>query len=465
MPTCTDRLLRSRPDSRRKTGHQRPRVTALILVAWVAVFAFVPPEGAGGADPVRRPNVVLILMDDMGYADVGCYGSRTIRTPHIDRLASQGVRMTQFYSNGPVCTPTRAALMTGRWQQRVGLEWAIYPGQKEPGLPARETSLARMLKNAGYATALCGKWHLGYKPEFGPNAHGFDEFYGLLSGNVDHYSHKEVNDELDWYEDTRPVEAAGYSTDLITARAVDFIDRKAKEPFFLYLAYNAVHWPFQAPGRPGDVRNKKTWLDGTRQDYVAMMEAVDAGISRVLAALDRHGVGDNTLVIFTDDNGGERHSDNGPFFQRKATLWEGGIRVPCILRFPGRLPAGKRSDQPAITMDLTATVLAACGAAPPEGRTLDGINLLPLLTGKSPPVERTFFWRIDRKERVQQAVRRGDWKLLRDGTAERLFDLASDMGERKDLSREHPEKVAQLRKLLAGWEAELAKHKPAFVVK
>ena len=438
----------------------------LSVLCVLALLPGLAPAAAGEpAQKPCRPNVVIVLIDDMGWADLGCYGSKDIHTPHIDQVAKQGVRLTDFYSNGPVCTPTRAALMTGRWQQRVGLEWAIYPGQKEPGLPASETSLARMLKDAGYSTGLFGKWHLGYKNEFAPNAHGFDEFFGLLSGNVDHYSHKERNGELDWYEDTKPVEVAGYSTDLITGRAVTFIDKHAKEPFFLYMAYNAVHWPFQPPGKPADVRKPETWVEGTRKDYAAMVEAVDTGVDKILTALDKHGLTKDTLVIVTNDNGGERLSDNGPFFHHKATVWEGGIRVPCVLRWPGRLPAGKVSDQAAITMDLTASALAACGVAPPKGRVLDGIDLLPILSGKAPAAERALFWRIERKDRQQKAVRKGAWKYVRDGAIELLFDLAKDPGERKDLSYQHPDRVTELKRLLAGWEAEMAKSKPAFSVK
>lgn len=415
--------------------------------------------------PPKRPNVVLILVDDMGYGDLSCYGCRDIKTTHIDKLAAGGVRLTDFYSNGPVCTPTRAALMTGRWQQRVGLEWAISPGMKEPGLPAKETSLARMLKDAGYGTGMFGKWHLGYKPEFGPNAHGFDEFSGLLSGNVDHYSHKENNGEHDWYENEKNTEVKGYSTDLITARAVDFIKRKGKDPFFLYVPYNSVHWPFQPPDKPDDVREKATWHNGTRKDYAAMLQRIDDGVGQITRALEDARVADNTLVIFTDDNGGERLSDNGPLFHHKATLWEGGIRVPCILRWPGTIPAGAVSNQPAITMDLTATILAACEVKPPEGRALDGVNLLPVLTGKADMPVRAFFWRIDRADRKQKAVRMGNWKYVRDGAIEMLFDLSRDVGERKDLGYQNPEKLADLRKLLADWEAEMAREKPAFQVK
>lgn len=413
----------------------------------------------------RTPNVVIVLVDDMGWADLSCYGSKDIRTPHVDKCAGQGVRLTHFYSNGPVCTPTRAALMTGRWQQRVGLEWAIYPGQREPGLPSEETSLARMLKDAGYVTGIFGKWHLGYRKEFGPNAHGFDEFFGLLSGNVDHYSHRERTGELDWYENTKPIEVSGYSTDLVTDRAVAFIDKNAEKPFFLYAAYNAVHWPFQPPGRSKAVRTEKSWFDGTRQDYAAMVEAVDAGVGKILAALDKHGLADDTLVIITNDNGGERLSDNGPFFHHKATLWEGGIRVPCILRWPGKLPAGKVSEQPAITMDLTASALAACQVSPPKGRLLDGIDIVPILVEKAPVQERTFCWRIERKDRQQKAVRKGNWKYVRDGNIDLLFDLQLDPGERKSLAYQQPEILAQLKRSLVEWEVEMARAKPAFIVK
>jgi arylsulfatase A-like enzyme len=435
----------------------RTLLTCLALLAPVTAFA-------ADAKRAKRPNVVLILTDDMGYADLACYGSKDIRTPHCDRLAREGTRLTDFYSNAPVCTPTRAALMTGRWQQRVGLEWAIYPGQKEPGLPTSETTLPRMLRDAGYRTAMFGKWHLGYRKEYAPNAHGFETFMGLLSGNVDHYSKKEINGELDWYENTTLTAEKGYSTDLITARAVDFIDRHAKEPFFLYVPYNAVHWPFQAPGRPDDVRERATWFAGTRKDYAAMVERIDEGVSKILAALDRHALASDTLVMFTNDNGGERLSDNGPFFHHKTTLWEGGIRVPCLLRWPGHVPAGKVSKQPAISMDLTATALAACGVAPPKGRTLDGIDLLPLLGGDR-VVERTFFWRVNRAERKQWAVRHGDWKYVRDAGVELLFDLAADPSERKTLAYHHPERVKDLRDRLAAWEKEMARHKPAHVVK
>jgi arylsulfatase A-like enzyme len=402
-----------------------------ICAFFVLLFA-----GVVLAQPARRPNIIFILVDDMGYADLSSFGSKDIRTPNIDRLAREGVKLTQCYSNGPVCTPTRAAFITGRYQQRVGLEWAIGPGLKDPGLPVEETSIARMLKNDGYATALMGKWHLGYKPEFSPNAHGFDEFFGILSGNVDHYSHKENNGEHDLREQDKETFVEGFLTDHLARRSVDFINRVGQEkekPFFLYLAFNSVHWPFQRPNRPDMVRTRETWFDGTRADYIEMMQNIDSAVGQVLEALARQGVAENTLVIFTSDNGGERLSDMGPYFNTKGTLWEGGIHVPGLARWPAALPKGKVSSQAAITMDWTATILAAAGVKPE--RALDGINLLPILQGKQAEQERTLYWRIDRAGFRQQAIRSGKWKLLTQPTSVGLllYDLERDPGERRNM--------------------------------
>jgi arylsulfatase A len=423
------------------------------------------PAFEQGPPASTRPNVVLIVLDDMGYGDLGCYGCTDIRTPNIDRLAKQGVKFTNFYSNGPVCTPTRAGLMTGRYQQRVGLEWAISPGERAPGLPVEEVSLPRMLKGAGYATALFGKWHLGYKHEFGPIAHGFDEFFGLLSADIDHYSHREINGEPDLYEGDRPVEKKGYMTDLITDRSVAFVEKNADKPFFLEVAYNAVHWPFQPPDQPGDVRDVKTWYKGTRDDYAKMLERVDAGVGLILASLERRGLTDRTLVIFTNDNGGERLSKSGALAGHKGYLLEGGIRVPCLIRWPGRVPEGKLSAVPAMTMDLTATILAATGAKPPETRKLDGIDLSPILNGTKPGPNRTLFWRIDRGRAGQWAARKGKWKYIRYSGGELLFDLDADTGEKIDLSDREPGVVAGLRREMVDWEAEMARSRPRFSVK
>ena len=413
----------------------------------------------------RKPNVVVIIVDSMGYGDSDPYGAPDIRTPSLNRLAREGVRLTDGYANGPVCTPTRAAFLTGRYQQRVGLEWFLLKEQKDMGLPSSEASLAKMLKTGGYATGLFGKWHLGYKPEFGPNAHGFDEFFGILDWSVDYYTHKNIDGEPDLYENTKPVERRGYMTDLITERAVAFINGHARERFFAYVAYNAMVSPIQPPDKPNDIRTRETWGRATRQDYVRMVERVDEGVGSILKALDRNRLVRDTLVIFTNDHGGQWYSRREPLFHGFGTVWEGAIRVPDLLRWPGHLPAGRVSHQPVITMDLTASILKAADTPPPAGWDLDGLDVLPLLSGKQPPAERTFFWRVDRPGRKQKAARKGKWKYVWDNGSELLFDLDKDMAERHDLAYQRRDVLLELKKLVTQWEAELARTPPPFVVK
>ena len=421
--------------------------------------------------PPSKPNVVLILMDDMGYADVGSYGGRDAKTPNVDRLAREGVRLSDAYANASNCSPTRTGFISGQYQQRYGIEWPLgsFPGDTALGLPANGSTLPALLKKSGYATGLIGKWHLGWKPEFSPNAHGFDEFFGFLSGAVDYYTHRRGDGKPDLYENSKPVEEHGYLTEEITRRAVSFVDRHAGGPFFLEVAYNAVHWPFQPPHmanaenhpapRPGSgdltlYQGPNDPVPATRGDYVRMLESADAGVGEILAALDRKGLAKNTLVIFTNDNGGEWLSHNDPLSNRKSTLWEGGIRVPLILRWPGHLPAHATSKQVAITMDLTASILHLAGAVVPSSYKLDGIDILPSLTGKSPIVERQLFWR--RKGAIPQtAVRSGRWKLLHDGANFYLFDVAADPGERHDLTAEHPEMVQKLATMIDAWQKDV----------
>lgn len=444
------------------------RSRALILALLLASNA--QPERlasqATGLPSAPKPNVVLILMDDMGYGDLGSYGASDVRTPNIDRLAREGVRLTDAYANGAVCTPTRAALISGRYQQRVGLEWALgaTPGDSVLGLRPTGTSLPALLNANGYATGLIGKWHLGRKPEFWPNANGFDEFYGFLSGAHDYYT-ATADGPPDLYENTTPVEPTGYLTDEITRHAVSFIARNADSPFFLEVAYNAVHWPFEPPDRPPTDAERRTprplrqmpddSVPATRQDYVRMLERADQGVGKVLATLDSLGLTRNTLVIFTNDNGGEWLSRNAPLFHRKGTLWEGGIRVPLILRWPGVLPAGRTSAQVAITMDLTASILTVTGTPTPASYRPDGVDLFPMLLGNTPLRERQLFWRIARPSRQQRAVRSGTWKLLIDAGQLLLFDLARDPGERTDLAARHPDVVAKLRRLATDWENDV----------
>lgn len=406
------------------------------------------------------------MMDDLGYGDLGSYGGADARTPNLDRLAREGVRLTNAYANGAVCTPTRAALMTGRYQQRVGLEDVLTgsPEDRDRGLAVTGMSLPALLKTSGYATALMGKWHLGFKPEFGPNAHGFDEFFGFLAGAHDYYA-TGTGSSGTLYENREPVAAKGYLTDDITARAVDFITSHARTPFFVEVAYNAVHWPFQPPGLATSDPRRSAELPLVRMpddstpvspsDYVSVLERADHGVGEILAALERLNLSRNTLVIFTNDNGGEWLSRNAPLFHRKGTLWEGGIRVPLIFWWPGTLKGGAVLSQPSITTDVTATIIAATNTATTPSYHPDGLSLLPILRGAASGVERDLFWRVIRPNRQQKAVRSGHWKLLVDGGQYLLFDLDADAGERNDLAARHPDIVRRLKGLLAAWERDV----------
>jgi arylsulfatase A-like enzyme len=427
----------------------------------LAVFAFALVTTA----QTERPNIVLILMDDLGYGDIGSYGVPDAKTPNIDRLAREGVKMTDFYANGANCSPTRAGFITGRYQQRVGIEMPLGAGGKADlsrGLAPTPTSLPALLKASGYSTGLIGKWHLGWDAAFHPNRHGFDEFWGFMSGSVDYYTHSaESSHPGELFHNGNPVTSTGYLTDEITARAKQFVEDHQRQPFFLEVAYNATHFPFQGPGLDERQRARPDWLhDGTRADYVAMLESADRGVGVILDTLNRLRLTRNTLVIFTSDNGGEWLSRNAPLFHRKNTLWEGGIRVPALLRWPAHLPAHVTSKQVAITMDLTASILAAAGARPPDAYRADGINLLPPLAGRK-TVERTLFWRIKNPIRDQKAVRRGRWKYLVEGpltlraNAEFIFDLEKDPGERENLVFERADLLPGFRQSVVEWEADV----------
>jgi arylsulfatase A-like enzyme len=415
---------------------------------------------APAAAPTSPPNVVLVILDDFGYGDLGCYGAPDVKSPAVDRLAKEGVRLTDFYANAANCSPTRAALISGRYQQRVGIELPLGTAAVDTarGLLPSPTSLPRLLQDRGYATALIGKWHLGWKPEFHPNRHGFETFWGFHSGLHDFYTSTDRRGEPDIFENEEPSSYSGYMTDEITRRARAFIEAHASGPFFLEVSYNAPHWPFQGPDLPESRRVRQHLLhDGTRAEYVAMVERADRGIGEILASLDKLGIAGNTLVIFTSDNGGEWLSRNAPFFNRKSTLWEGGIRVPLVMRWPGHLPRGAVSSQVGITMDLTASILAAAGAPTSH---VEGMDLLPVLAQKR-SVERTLFWRLESVARNQRAVRRGRWKYMRDGLGtndgvhEFLFDLSKDPAERQDRTQSQATMLPEFRKLLDAWEADV----------
>jgi arylsulfatase A-like enzyme len=411
--------------------------------------------------PKSRPNIVFILADDLGYGDLGCYGATDLKTPNIDRLATQGIRFTDFYANGCVCTPTRCGLMTGRYQQRIGgLETAIPPGAKHLGLPPQEKTIADMLRAASYSTALSGKWHLGYKPEMMPTAHGFDHFFGLLSGNHNYWTHRENNGEADLYLEDKPVQMEGYSTHLITDHALKFLGEMKTKPFFLYVAFNAPHFPYQTPDDTEHEVAKTNWQKGSREIYAKMIEEMDRGVGRILQTLDENHLSENTLVIFASDNGGNGHARNDPLRGKKGQLFEGGIRAPCIARFPGVIPTNAETHQVAITMDWTATMAKLAGAKPPKNRPFEGIDLLPILSGKKQNVNRTLFWRSVNFsfEKLQRAVRDGNWKYIEELKGKKdsyLFDLSADIGEAKNLTDENPKLVAKLKKKLDRWEADV----------
>jgi arylsulfatase A-like enzyme len=411
----------------------------------------------------------MFIMDDLGYGDVGSYGAPDVKTPNIDRLAREGVKLTDFYANHANCSPTRTGFITGRYQQRYGIESPLTALENETRhLPPSDTSLPRLLKNAGYATGLFGKWHLGARAESGPNRHGFDEFWGFRFGAVDYYTHHVSTSPTvklpapihDLYLNEQPTTSTSYLTDEITERAAAFIEQRAGAPFFVEVAYNATHWPFQRPELPEGKRGYANTIEsGTRADYVAMLERADQGIGRILGVLDRLKLAPNTLVIFTSDNGGEWLSRNAPLFHRKSTLWEGGIRVPLLMRWPGRLKAGLTSRQVGITMDLTASILAAAGVTPPASYRPEGIDLIGSLQ-KGAIVERTLFWRLPGPPVTpgppqQRAVRRGNWKYLQDRGQNFLYDLGTDPGEQRDLAQSHIALWQELRALADKWEADV----------
>ena len=403
-----------------------------------------------------KPSFVFILADDLGYADLGCYGGRSPCSPNLDRMAGQGLRFTDGYANSPVCSPTRFALATGRWQYRLrgGADEPIASrarGSEVLGLPPEHPTLASLLCDAGYATALIGKWHLGFPPKFGPLKSGYQEFFGPLAGGVDYFSHCDSAGVHDLFQEDREVHSTGYLTDLLSGRAAEFVKRQRGKPFLLSLHYTAPHWPWETREDEAEsqrIGGRIAHLDGgSVQTYLTMIRQMDEGIGRVLAALDDSGASDNTLVVFTSDNGGERYSDSWPLKGGKMDLLEGGIRVPYIARWPARLPAGHTTDRLAITMDWVPTFLAAAGVAPHPDYPLDGVDLLDAEKA------RNLYWRM--KFRDQKAVRSGAWKYLSVEGHEFLFDLSKDLRERANLKHREPARLETLRQDYARWEATL----------
>ncbi len=409
-----------------------------------------------------QPNFVFILADDLGFADLGCYGGRASVSPALDRMAAEGLRFTDAYANSPVCSPTRFALMTGRWQYRLraGADEPIASrarGSAVLGLPPEHPTLPSLLRGAGYATALIGKWHLGFPPAFGPLKSGYQEFFGVLAGGVDYFTHCDPAGVHDLNEGEKEVQLKGYLTDILSRRAVEFIERQraAKTPFLLSLHYTAPHWPWETRADEAEsarIHKAIPHLDGgSVETYRTMIRHMDEGIAAIFDALGRAGADENTLVVFTSDNGGERFSDNWPLVGGKMDLLEGGIRVPLIARWPARVPAGRVSDQLAITMDWAATFLHAAGVAAHADYPLDGISLLNVLQDPSNTIERELFWRM--KYRDQKAMRAGNWKYLSLEGNEFLFDLAKDARERANLGRREAARLEAMRTRYREWES------------
>lgn len=406
----------------------------------------------------RRPNIVYIMADDLGYGDLSGYGRKDYATPTLDKLASEGMRFTQAYAIAPVCTPTRVGLMTGQYpaRQRAGLWEPIRSKFKNEGLDTAFPTLPSRLHAAGYHTGLVGKWHLGQESAFSPTAHGFDQSFAILSGAADYVSHHSTepgdpNGPLILFQDGKEVHTDGYLTDMFTKQAESFI-RSAKQPFFLNLEYNAPHWPWQQRGDPAYPEGKDpASYGGSPQTYAGMMKALDEGVAHVLAVLDELGYAENTIVIFTSDNGGERFSDMAGLRGSKTELWEGGIRVPAFVRWPGVVPAGRNSEQVVTTLDWNATMLAVAGVEPPK--ELDGMSILPQLRGNA-VVERTVYWRSTRWG-LQHALRQGNLKYVKKDNEEFVFDLGKDPSEKENLAGKDKDTLDRLRGMYEKWNAGL----------
>ncbi len=422
----------------------------------------------------KRPNIIFIVADDLGYADLGCYGGRDASfgavSPHIDALAAGGLKLTQGYSNSPVCSPTRFALMTARYQYRLrgALEEPIRTatrGNPDLGLPPAMPTLPSMLKDAGYRTALMGKWHLGYPPHFGPLLSGYEEFFGPMSGGVDYFTHCGANGQHDlWFGDAERAQE-GYLTDLITDYSIDYIERmapgaKGETQFFLSVHYTAPHWPWET--RDDEVLSRELVDNkeaiyhlhgGSVDSYRRMIHHMDEGIGRIVAHLRTHGLLDDTLIVFTSDNGGERFSDNWPLVGGKMDLTEGGIRVPWVAHWPHGIAQSSNSRQTCMTMDWSATMLELGGATPHADYPLDGQSLTPLLQDPKHLHDRPLFWRMN--HRGQRAMRHGDWKYLRVDGIDYLFNLQADERERANLAPVLPGRLASMVTAWEDWNATM----------
>jgi arylsulfatase A-like enzyme len=426
---------------------------ALLLLSCLILLSLSGPAFVRAADGTK-PNILVILSDDVGWGEYGFQGGKDIPTPNIDSIARNGVRFAQGYVSGPYCSPTRAGLMTGRYQTRFGHEFNSVPVTL--GLPLTETTFAERFRALGYATCAIGKWHLGMKPEYRPMRRGYDEFFGTLANTPYFHPTNFVDSRVS--PEVQPVtDNDFYTTEAYAARAVDWLEKHKDGPWYLYLPFNAQHGPLQAPQKyldrfPG-IQDEK------RRTFAAVMSALDDAVGRVLGKVRELGQEERTLIVFTSDNGGptpSTTSNNGPLHGVKATTWEGGVRVPFCMQWKGKIPAGTTYENPMIQLDVLPTALAAAGVNADSSWRLDGVNLLPYLTGDSTVrPHQTLYWRFGQ----QWAIRHGDWKLVvaRGGSGKpELYNLAEDIGENTDLAARNPEKARELQALWDRWNAEQA---------
>lgn len=450
---------------------------ALFLLAWSVSVAV-------GAE---RPNVVLIVSDDQGYPDLGCIGAKPIQTPHLDRLTAEGVRATSFYVTWPACTPSRGSLLTGRYPQRNGLydmvrndmvnyghrftwdEYAVSP-EMTLGLDPRELTLGDALRSVGYANAVVGKWDMGQAKRYLPLQRGFDRFYGHGNNGIDYYTHERYGVPSMFRDNQRTQEDRGqYITHVFGRESLAFLKEHAgRRPFFLYLAFNAPHGAStlaednggQKPGvqAPEEyVARYRGVVNNERlATYYAAVTCMDEEIGKLLQALDDTGQTKNTIVMFLSDNGGSGNGGNAPLKGSKGTMWEGGLRVPFLIRWPGRVPPGRVTDEFLTSLEIMPTLLSATGAALPASVKLDGFDMLPVLRGEQPSPRTEMFW----QRRSDKAARVGDWKWVDSAKGQGLFDLRTDLGETKDLSSQQPEVAAKLKARFEAWQAEMEASEP-----